>query len=44
MSFELDQAPVFLPGQYVNISVPDSRQTRSYSFSSRPGDTRASAS
>lgn len=42
VSFELDQAPVFLPGQYVNIGVPDSGQTRSYSFSSRPGDRRAS--
>ena len=41
-SFELDQAPVFLPGQYVNISVPDSGQTRAYSFSSPPGDPRAS--
>ncbi|PMU25880.1 MULTISPECIES: benzoate 1,2-dioxygenase electron transfer component BenC [unclassified Pseudomonas] len=42
VSFELDQAPVFLPGQYVNIGVPDSGQTRAYSFSSRPGDKRAS--
>ncbi|WP_407309053.1 benzoate 1,2-dioxygenase electron transfer component BenC [Pseudomonas sp. nanlin1] len=42
VSFTLDQAPVFLPGQYVNIAVPGSQQTRSYSFSSRPGDTQAS--
>jgi benzoate/toluate 1,2-dioxygenase reductase subunit len=42
VSFDLDQAPVFLPGQYVNIGVPGSGQTRSYSFSSKPGDTRAS--
>lgn len=42
VSFELDQAPVFLPGQYVNIGVPDSGQTRAYSFSSKPGDKRAS--
>lgn len=42
ISFELDQAPVFLPGQYVNIGVPGSQQTRSYSFSSRPGEKRAS--
>lgn len=42
VSFELDQAPIFLPGQYVNIGMPGSGQTRSYSFSSRPGDTRAS--
>lgn len=42
ISFELDQAPVFLPGQYVNIGVPGSEQTRSYSFSNRPGERRAS--
>ena len=42
ISFELDQAPVFLPGQYVNIGVPGSEQTRSYSFSSRPGQKQAS--
>lgn len=40
--FELEQAPVFLPGQYVNIAVPGSAQTRSYSFSSRPGEHHAS--
>lgn len=32
----------FLPGQYINIQVPGSEETRSYSFSSRPGDKRAS--
>jgi benzoate/toluate 1,2-dioxygenase reductase subunit len=42
VSFELDQAPVFLPGQYVNIEVPGSGQTRSYSFSSLPGEQHAS--
>lgn len=42
VSFELDQAPVFLPGQYVNIGVPGSGQTRAYSFSSCPGERRAS--
>lgn len=42
ISFELDQAPVFLPGQYVNIDVPGTDQTRSYSFSSRPGEKHAS--
>lgn len=42
VSFELDQAPVFLPGQYVNIEVPGSGQTRSYSFSSLPGEKHAS--
>lgn len=34
------EAPVFLPGQYVNIDVPGSGQHRSYSFSSAPGDKR----
>ena len=33
-------APVFLPGQYVNIDVPGSAQHRSYSFSSAPGESR----
>lgn len=42
ISFELDQTPIFLPGQYVNIEVPGSGQTRSYSFSSRPGEKKAS--
>jgi benzoate/toluate 1,2-dioxygenase reductase subunit len=42
VSFELDKAPVFLPGQYVNIEVPGSGQTRSYSFSSLPGEQHAS--
>jgi benzoate/toluate 1,2-dioxygenase reductase subunit len=32
----------FLPGQYVNISVPGTDLTRSYSFSSAPGDERLS--
>jgi benzoate/toluate 1,2-dioxygenase reductase subunit len=32
----------FLPGQYVNIKVPGSDQTRSYSFSSAPGAPLAS--
>ncbi|MDF6710468.1 FAD-binding oxidoreductase, partial [Escherichia coli] len=35
-------APVFLPGQYVNIGVPGSGQRRSYSFSSAPGETKIS--
>ncbi|HKR45493.1 MAG TPA: benzoate 1,2-dioxygenase electron transfer component BenC [Paraburkholderia sp.] len=35
-------APVFLPGQYVNIDVPGSGQHRSYSFSSAPGETKVS--
>ncbi|MFC3609463.1 benzoate 1,2-dioxygenase electron transfer component BenC [Stutzerimonas tarimensis] len=32
--------PSFLPGQYVNIGVPGSGQTRAYSFSSAPGAAR----
>jgi benzoate/toluate 1,2-dioxygenase reductase subunit len=32
----------FLPGQYVNVKVPGTDQTRSYSFSSAPGATQAS--
>src|SRR5471032_461027 len=35
-------APVFLPGQYVNIDVPGSGQHRSYSFSSAPGESTIS--
>ena len=32
----------FLPGQYVNIAVPDTDETRSYSFSSAPDDKKLS--
>lgn len=32
----------FLPGQYVNIAVPGTDQTRSYSFSSAPGEDELS--
>lgn len=32
----------FLPGQYVNIEVPGTDQTRSYSFSSGPAETEVS--
>ncbi len=35
-------APVFLPGQYVNVNVPGSGQHRSYSFSSAPGEAKVS--
>jgi len=41
LELEVDaSAPVFLPGQYVNIDVPGSGQHRSYSFSSAPGERR----
>ncbi len=36
-----DGAVNFLPGQYVNIGVPETGAKRSYSFSSAPGDKRA---
>src|SRR5699024_8162559 len=32
----------FLPGQYMNIEVPGSGQTRSYSFSSSTADDKVS--
>jgi len=42
LELEVDTAssPAFLPGQYVNIDVPGYGQSRSYSFSSAPGDQR----
>jgi benzoate/toluate 1,2-dioxygenase reductase subunit len=43
LELEVDTtAPVFLPGQYVNIDVPGSGQHRSYSFSSAPGESTIS--
>ncbi len=46
MSLTLDcderEKLVFLPGQYVNIAVPGTDQTRSYSFSSAPDDEQLS--
>lgn len=36
-----DAELTFLPGQYVHIDVPGSEQHRSYSFSSKPGEKRA---
>ncbi|MCC5967683.1 MAG: ring-hydroxylating dioxygenase ferredoxin reductase family protein [Natronohydrobacter sp.] len=38
----LDRPMQFLPGQYVNVSVPGTGKHRSYSFSSAPGATEAS--
>lgn len=40
LDVEAAAAPAFLPGQYVNIDVPGSGQSRSYSFSSAPGGER----
>ncbi|MGV1773261.1 benzoate 1,2-dioxygenase electron transfer component BenC [Agrobacterium vitis] len=42
LELDVDTAPTFLPGQYVNIAVPGSNQCRSYSFSSKPGERRIS--
>lgn len=43
-SVALDQPELldFLPGQYVNVTVPGTAETRSYSFSSAPGAAHAS--
>jgi len=43
-SVELDEPDAldFLPGQYVNVTVPGTQETRSYSFSSAPGASLAS--
>lgn len=38
LDLAVDDAPAFLPGQYVNIDVPGSGGHRSYSFSTAPGD------
>lgn len=40
LELEAEDAPAFLPGQYVNIGVPGSGDHRSYSFSSAPGENR----
>jgi benzoate/toluate 1,2-dioxygenase reductase subunit len=42
LNVTLASAVAFLPGQYVNIGVPGSDQTRAYSFSSKPGALLAS--
>jgi benzoate/toluate 1,2-dioxygenase reductase subunit len=36
-----DAAPGFLPGQYVNVGIPGTELTRSYSFSSPPGGSQS---
>ncbi len=42
-AIDLDDAAglTFLPGQYVNVEIPGTGLTRSYSFSSAPGATQA---
>ncbi|MBB3224931.1 benzoate 1,2-dioxygenase electron transfer component BenC [Pseudoduganella umbonata] len=41
-AIDLDaDGPDFLPGQYVNVGIPGTALTRSYSFSSPPGSTQA---
>jgi benzoate/toluate 1,2-dioxygenase reductase subunit len=35
-ALEAERPLAFLPGQYANLTVPGGKQTRSYSFSSRP--------
>ncbi len=42
LKLDKPEAMGFLPGQYVNITVPGTREHRSYSFSSKPGATQAS--
>ncbi|TMH35770.1 MAG: 2Fe-2S iron-sulfur cluster binding domain-containing protein [Betaproteobacteria bacterium] len=41
-SLQSDQPLAFLPGQYVNVQVPGSKETRSYSFSSPPNRSELS--
>lgn len=42
LNLTLPEALGFLPGQYVNLGVPGTDQTRAYSFSSLPGETDVS--
>ena len=41
LTVDFDEPMAHLPGQYVNISIPGTAANRAYSFSSRPGDSRA---
>lgn len=41
-SVQAERPLSFLPGQYVNLQVPGSKETRSYSFSSAPNQTELS--
>lgn len=42
LTLDTPEALEFLPGQYVNLAIPGSDQTRAYSFSSAPGAPVAS--
>lgn len=42
LTLDRPEALAFLPGQYVNLTVPGTGQHRSYSFSSKPGAAEAS--
>ena len=42
-SLTAERPIAFLPGQYVNLQVPGSKETRSYSFSSVPNSTNGTA-
>lgn len=42
LTLDRPEALDFLPGQYVNLTVPGTGQHRSYSFSSKPGAAEAS--
>jgi benzoate/toluate 1,2-dioxygenase reductase subunit len=41
-SLQAERPLSFLPGQYVKLQVPGSKETRSYSFSSAPNETELS--
>src|SRR4029077_3125055 len=41
-SLQAERPIAFLPGQYVNLQVPGSKETRSYSFSSAPNQSELS--
>jgi benzoate/toluate 1,2-dioxygenase reductase subunit len=41
-SLHTDERLQFLPGQYVNVQVPGTEESRSYSFSSAPGQSDSS--
>jgi benzoate/toluate 1,2-dioxygenase reductase component len=41
-SLQAERPLAFLPGQYVNLQVPGSKETRSYSFSSAPNQAELS--